>query len=371
MSKGGSKKATLLIANLLILVVLLGSLAFALEKQVSIEVDGNVVDTKVLFSSTVGDVLDQNQIILKENDLVEPSRETVITEDLQIIVTRAFPVKVTADGITREIRTTPVNAFQAVTLAGFLIGEKDILKVSNQEKSEVISPPPSIASALTANDSSPMDGNLVTGKTANPTLAPALGPAPSHMELLTPGTTIDVIRVTQREFAVDEPIAYQVEKTIDATMEAGTAKTVQPGKNGLARHVFLITCHNGQEVQREQIRTEVLVQPTNQVIAAGNSYTVSRGGQRFDFREARNMVSTAYTYTGNRTATGVYPKVGTVAVDPTVISLGTKMYIEGYGYATAADTGGAIKGNRIDVFMETYSQCMNWGRRTVKVYLLD
>jgi len=113
-----------MIANLLILGLLLGSLAFALEKQVSIEVDGNVLETKVLFSSTVGDVLDQNQIILKENDLVEPSRETAITEDRQIIVTRAFPVKVTADGTTREIQTTPVNAFKAVALAGFCCGGK-------------------------------------------------------------------------------------------------------------------------------------------------------------------------------------------------------------------------------------------------------
>ncbi len=367
MSKGRSKKATLMIANLLILGLLLGSLAFALEKEVSIQVDGNVVETKVLFSSTVGDVLDQNQIILKENDLVEPSRETPITEDLRIIVTRAFPVKVTADGITREIHTTPVDAFKAVSLAGFFVSEKDILKVCNQATSQELSPPPSITSALTADKPNLKDEELAPGNTE---LVPVLGPALSHMELLTPGETIEVIRVTQREFAVDKPIAYQVEETTDTKLEAGVTKTIQAGKNGLARHVFLITCHNGQEIKREQIRTQVLVQPSNQVIAAGNSYTVSRGGQRFDFREAKSMEATAYTYTGNRTATGVYPAVGMVAVDPKVISLGTKMYIEGYGYATATDTGGAIKGNRIDIFLETYSQCMKWGRKTVKVYLL-
>jgi 3D (Asp-Asp-Asp) domain-containing protein len=59
-----------------------------------------------------------------------------------------------------------------------------------------------------------------------------------------------------------------------------------------------------------------------------------------------------------------------VAVDPTVIPLGSKMYIEGYGYAWAADTGGAVKGDVIDVFLEDHSQCVNWGRKTVKVYLL-
>ncbi|NLN87810.1 MAG: DUF348 domain-containing protein [Syntrophomonadaceae bacterium] len=371
MSTGRSKRVTLLVASLLTLGLLLGSMAFALEKQVSIAVDGSVIETKVLFSSTVGVVLDQNNIVLADQDSVNPSRETVITQEQQIIVNRAFLVRVTADGTTKEIKTTPVSAATAVAKAGFLVGERDIIKVSNQEFSHEIRPQPLIASALTANDeSNSASAGILAGKTTNLGLAPVMGPARSHMELISPGQEIEVIRVTQREFAVDEPTPYQVEKTIDANLEVGISKTVQQGKNGLTRHVFLITCHNGQEISRETIRNEVLAQPQNQVIAVGNSYTVSRGGQRFDFREAKTMVATAYTYTGNRTATGVYPATGMVAVDPKVISLGTRMYIEGYGYATATDTGGAIKGNRIDVFMETYSQCMNWGRRTVKVYLL-
>jgi 3D (Asp-Asp-Asp) domain-containing protein len=83
------------------------------------------------------------------------------------------------------------------------------------------------------------------------------------------------------------------------------------------------------------------------------------------------MEASAYTYTGNRTATGKNPEVGMVAVDPRVIPMGSRLYIEGYGYGRAADTGGSIKGNRLDLFMEDRSQCLSWGRRTVKVYLLD
>lgn len=78
--------------------------------------------------------------------------------------------------------------------------------------------------------------------------------------------------------------------------------------------------------------------------------------------------STAYSYSaGNKTATGVYPKRGIVAVDPKVIPLGTKLYIEGYGYAVAADTGGVIKGKIIDVFLPTEKECYKWGRKKVKV----
>lgn len=358
----------MLIANLLILGLLLGSLAFALEKQVSIEVDGSVIETKALFSSTVEDVLGQNHIVLAENDTSDPSRETTITEALRITVTRAFTVRVTADGITREIRTTPVTASRAVALAGFDLGEQDILKVSHLENNLEKSLTPSITTLLASNQETRFLGGEL--REAKPVQVPTLGMVSPDPELLGPGQTVEVIRVTKREFAVDKPLPYTVETNSDATLEKGAIRTVQEGKNGLARYISLITCHNGQEVGREQIRTEILVQPQNQVIAVGNSYTVSRGGERFDFREAKDMEATAYTYTGRRTATGVYPAVGMVAVDPRVISLGTRMYIEGYGFATATDTGGAIKGDRIDVFMETYTQCMNWGRRMVKVYLL-
>lgn len=86
------------------------------------------------------------------------------------------------------------------------------------------------------------------------------------------------------------------------------------------------------------------------------------------------METTAYTGDGI-TATGV-PTVrnkggiSTVAVDPSVIPLGSLLYIEGYGYATAADTGGAIQGNIIDLYLNSYDECINWGRRDVSVQLI-
>ncbi len=60
----------------------------------------------------------------------------------------------------------------------------------------------------------------------------------------------------------------------------------------------------------------------------------------------------------------------TIAVDPRVIPLGSRVYVEGYGYAIAHDTGGAIKGNRIDLFMNSEAECNSWGIRSVKVYIL-
>ncbi len=81
--------------------------------------------------------------------------------------------------------------------------------------------------------------------------------------------------------------------------------------------------------------------------------------------------ATAYCYTGNRTATGTWPSRGTIAVDPEVIPLGSKLYVEGYGEGIAEDTGGAIKGEIIDLYMESEAECWDWGRRQVEVRIIE
>ncbi|MGX1723644.1 3D domain-containing protein, partial [Bacillus haynesii] len=95
---------------------------------------------------------------------------------------------------------------------------------------------------------------------------------------------------------------------------------------------------------------------------------------------AKELTVTATAYTANDggmtgvTATGIDLKANknakVIAVDPNVIPLGSKVYVEGYGEATAADTGGAIKGNKIDVFVPSKSAAKNWGVKTVKVKVL-
>ena len=85
--------------------------------------------------------------------------------------------------------------------------------------------------------------------------------------------------------------------------------------------------------------------------------------------ETITFEATAYTWTGYRTATGTWPSRGTVAVDPNVIPLGSVLYVEGYGPAVAADTGGDIKGQRVDLYMDTEHECWQWGRRKVEVQI--
>jgi 3D (Asp-Asp-Asp) domain-containing protein len=81
--------------------------------------------------------------------------------------------------------------------------------------------------------------------------------------------------------------------------------------------------------------------------------------------------ATAYCYTGNRTATGTWPSRGTIAVDPEVIPLGTRLHIEGYGEGIAEDTGGAIRGEIIDLYMLDRNEALSWGRRQVEVRIIE
>ena len=113
--------------------------------------------------------------------------------------------------------------------------------------------------------------------------------------------------------------------------------------------------------------------------ADGSGILTLTDGTTLNFSGLKSMTATAYTaghggadYT---TATGTFVKVGTVAVDKNVIPLGTKMYIVAadgsvvYGTAVAADTG--VRGNIVDLYYDTYQQCINFGRRTCNVYILE
>lgn len=146
----------------------------------------------------------------------------------------------------------------------------------------------------------------------------------------------------------------------------------------------------------ETISTNIIKEPIVEVVEVGtkkapvlptkigeilnNSVKTKEG--IFEINKKIEMKSTAYTAGFNSTgknlgdkgygitASGQRAKVGVVAVDTSIIPFGTKLYIEGYGYAIAGDTGSAIKGNKVDVFLNNYNDAMNYGVRYVDVYVL-
>lgn len=118
-----------LVATLVFTGVLLVSLFFALQKPVVLAVDGQEIQTRVFFSSTVGDVLQNHKVTIGEYDRVEPSLNSRVKKNQEIVVTRALKVKVIADGKSREIYTPPVPVKEAIRLAGVELGKWILLKL--------------------------------------------------------------------------------------------------------------------------------------------------------------------------------------------------------------------------------------------------
>ncbi|MDO7788103.1 3D domain-containing protein [Desulforamulus aquiferis] len=190
---------------------------------------------------------------------------------------------------------------------------------------------------------------------------------------------IIVKRVVQEGIYSDQLIEFKLERKTDRKLIPGQQQVVQYGKCGVSRSHYLATYQDGQEVKREEVGREIIREPQPMIVAMGPAVTVSRSQVRTTLPESMEgqvekvitAGSTAYTHTGYRTATGVTPYKGVVSVDPRVIPLGTKLFVENYGPAVAMDTGGDIKGNRIDVFFETQQEAISWGRRTVKVHIME
>lgn len=161
----------------------------------------------------------------------------------------------------------------------------------------------------------------------------------------------------------------------------GTTKVVQKGVNGVNKITETNTYVNN-EVAEVTYKEEVVKEPVDEIVHVGTKEvpTIPNLSTPVEYSKVLNMNATAYcpcsrccgSYSNGYTANGMKAGYGVVAVDRKVIPLGTKLYVEGYGYCVAADTGGAIKGNRIDLCYGSHSAALasGFGHKNVKVYVL-
>ena len=158
----------------------------------------------------------------------------------------------------------------------------------------------------------------------------------------------------------------------------GHIKPGHTGVPGILTKTFRVGYVNEKRSERWLVSARVTRQPQDQETLGGIRVRMARAlpsrAGTYDRLRSINMVATGYSpYEGSsvgRCATGMRAGYGVVAVDPRVIRLGTRLYVEGYGYAVAGDTGGAIKGRRIDLGHTTYHEAEMVGRRRVKVWVL-
>lgn len=185
--------------------------------------------------------------------------------------------------------------------------------------------------------------------------------------------------VTEKKVEQREPIPYPTLRRSSSELRSGTSKTVRAGVNGEKLNTYRLYLRDGVEAKRELLSTKVVRKPVPEIVAYGRRGDLASRGGYYGGRKVITMTATGYSPDpaengGNRSgrsAIGLRIGHGIVAVDPRFIPLGTRLYIEGYGYAVAADTGGAIKGNRIDLGADTKSGARRIGRRKVVVHILD
>lgn len=308
-----------LVLAALVLVFATGSYAVA-HKEVTI-VDGNSSMEVSTFARNVEQVLDQNEIQLGPHDAVDPEMDASLEDGCTVQVLRAFTVNIVADGKEKPLQTTEKKVGDILKEAEITVNDHDIVK--------------------------PEISTVVDGE-----------------------SDIVIQRVLFKEVVEKKEIPFETVKKSDKSLHKGTRRVVQEGKNGLEKSTYKVKYVDGKFTDSKRLERIVVREPQNKIINEGTLQVASRGGDSSRFGRSFRATSTAYTYTGRNTATGTKPGPGTIAVDPKVIPLGTKLYIEGYGYGVARDTGGAIKGNKIDVFFQSEAACRNWGRRTVNVHIV-
>lgn len=188
---------------------------------------------------------------------------------------------------------------------------------------------------------------------------------PGAEAALEDGTKVEIRLYEVREETRKEATDFKTKTVYTSDILEGEERVAQEGVKGEDKVTYEVAYLGSKEQERKEIERETVKKPVTEIIEKGTA--VSYNGVKYS--KKITVVSTGYTHTGNRTATGTYPKRGTMAVDRRVIPMGSYGYVPGYGAVHAEDTGGAIKGNRIDLFFNTRGQAISWGRRTVVLYL--
>jgi 3D (Asp-Asp-Asp) domain-containing protein len=189
------------------------------------------------------------------------------------------------------------------------------------------------------------------------------------------GMEIRIVRIRQEKTVEKTPVPFTTRQRYTSNIGIGKKSVVTPGKNGERVVVYRDSFKDGKRTDRVKI-SERATKPQTQVVMVGvRGMTLASRGY-FANKRVVEMVATGYGpgengRWGAQTASGLKPGFGVVAVDPRFIPLGTRLYVDGYGYCVAGDTGGAIKGNRIDLGMDNRWEASQVGRRRVKVLILD
>jgi uncharacterized protein YabE (DUF348 family)/3D (Asp-Asp-Asp) domain-containing protein len=309
-------------------------------RPVSVYFDGMRLDT-MSAAVTVQDLLADLGVTVREGDLVTPALDAAVTAGSVIQLSTARTVGVVVDGQHQTLYTLANTVADVVNVLGMELGPED-----------TVSPP--------------LDTPIV------------------------PGLDVEIRTVRTVNEVAEEPIQPHIITTYDPEMSEGDTQLVE-GVPGLRRVTYALVVRNGvRDSNREIIAQETLREPvpTTRIVGTkprpGSSKpTIDVAGDGAPTAYSRRLHVRATWYNLDHgafppdsphygtTASGVKAGWGTCAVDPSVIPLGTRFYVPGYGWCTALDTGALVIGHHIDIFFPNEVGDPGWGEQYIDIYIVD
>lgn len=277
-------------------------------------------------ASSVSELLDEAGLQVDGNDVVNPPLDSELHSGGTVVVRRSVPVVLKSGGESIDLD---------------VVGD-------------------TVADALVAAGLDPAGSPGVT---------------PAVQTSLKANMTVTVPDVVVRVESEQESVPPTVRRTKDSSLRKGKERVIDKGRPGRLLRVYRVVVSGGVETTPVLTTEQVIRKPEPKIIAVGTGSATRGPGVVPAGRKTRlRVVATGYSAQqpglNHTTATGARAERGVIAVDPSVIPLGTRVYVPGYGTAVAADTGGAIKGGRIDLCFDTVEEALVWGRRTVTIYVL-
>ncbi|MGN1116595.1 MAG: 3D domain-containing protein [Candidatus Ornithomonoglobus sp.] len=298
-------------------------------------------------ASEVIDVLNEQGIEVTDTDKLNVPSDSKPDEDSEIVLRRGKEIKVVTSNNEETVVVTSADTEQALREAGYITSDTDEIT---------------------------LDGGSIAAS-----------------------DTVEIKSISVTYESEEEEIPFETAYQDDPGSYKGTDTVVTEGVSGIKLKTYKVLTYDSGEQKERTLESETTIsEPVNKVVKRGtkdkpvstNSSAASASdtgstiaGHRYS--KKITMQATAYTTSAAEnggyscTALGTQLRKGVVAVDPSVIPLGSKLYVVSadgkyvYGEASAEDTGGAIKGNKIDLCYPSYSDCINFGRRDVIVYVLS
>ena len=310
------------------------------QKNVTVVVDGRVSHLNTQANDVAG-VLRQARISISDGDVLSPKADAEVTDGMTVVVRNAIPVTVRIGDVETRVEVVGTTVADALMAVG-----------AN------ISPDAEVTPSLETK----LNTNMVIN-------------APQRFTRV---KTHDVV------------VPFKTETFSDSSLPRGTRQIIVAGATGLKMQVTKTVVADGVEGEPTVTAEKVITPAQSQLEALGPGVSAkavgearvipaknTRGSSKPQTGRRMRLISTAYSPSepggggGPSTAMGHPAVFGVAAVDPRVIPLGSRLYVVGYGYAMAYDTGGAIKGDRIDLCFDTGAECERWGRKPVTVIVLD